>query len=107
CLLWAVVLRLIPDAYFAVVLHGVINAIKFVVKPVSDTIHIICRPAVKAWRAVKAPAKRASIRMVAKVGGKKIGNPEEEVAHVDEEAMASPPVSVTANPPPITLTAPS
>src|SRR5205085_10771080 len=30
CLVWAAVVRLIPDTYFAVVLHGVINAIKLV-----------------------------------------------------------------------------
>jgi Ca2+-transporting ATPase len=106
CLLWAVLLRCVPDAYFGIVFYGLIDAIKVVLAPVSTIIHVAFLPVMKASRAVKAPTKRIFKRMVAKVRGKKTGNPEEEAAHVDEEATVSSPMSPMTNLPPITLTAP-
>jgi Ca2+-transporting ATPase len=108
CLLWAVLLRLVPDAYFGAVFSDVISTLKFVLAPVSKALHFILLPVVQAWRAVMAPVKRASKRMAAKVRGKKAAaDVEEEVAPVDEEATVSSPMSPLTNLPPITLTAPS
>jgi P-type Ca2+ transporter type 2C len=108
CLLWAVLLRLVPDAYFGVIFNGVIDTLKFVLEPVSKVLHFILHPVAQAWRAVMVPTKRASKRMAAKVRGKKAAaDAEEEVAPVDEEAAVSSPTSPLTNLPPITLTAPS
>jgi Ca2+-transporting ATPase len=110
CLLWAVLLRLVPDAYFDVVFNGVVEAIKAILAPVSKALHLIFHPVAQAWRAMMAPTKRASKRMVAKVRGKKAPDAEEEITPADEEAAVSSPmspVSPMTNLPPITLTAPS
>lgn len=107
CLLWAVLLRFVPDAYFGMVFYGLIGAINVVLEPVSNIIHVAFLPVMKAWRAVKAPMKRVFKRMGAKVHGKKTSNPEEEAAHADEEAAVSSPMSPMTNLPPITLTVPS
>jgi Ca2+-transporting ATPase len=107
CLLWAVLLRLVPDAYFGVVFTGITGTFKVVLAPVWKALHFILHPVAQAWRAVIAPTKRASKRMAAKVHGKKAADAEEEVAPLDEEAAVSSPMSPLANLPPITLTAPS
>jgi Ca2+-transporting ATPase len=111
CLLWAVLLRLLPDAYFGVVFNTVVGAIKIVLVPISKALHLIFHPVAKVWHAVIAPTKRASKRMVAKVRGRKAAGAGEEVTPVvdEEAAVASPmsPMSPPTNLPPITLTAPS
>ena len=110
CLLWAVLLRLIPDAYFGVIFNGVVGAIKVVLLPVLRALRLIFHPLAQAWRAVMAPAKRGSKRMLAKVRDKKAACTEEEAGPVDEEAAVASPMSPMLSPtnlPPITLTAPS
>jgi P-type Ca2+ transporter type 2C len=108
CLLWAVLLRLVPDAYFGVVFNGVVGTFKIVLAPVSKALHFILLPVVQAWRAVMAPVKRTSKRMAAKVRGKKAAtDTEAEVAPIDEEVAVSSPMPPLTNLPPITLTAPS
>jgi Ca2+-transporting ATPase len=108
CLLWAVLLRLVPDAYFGAVFSDVISTLKFVLAPVSKALHFILHPVAQAWYAVMVPTKRVSKRMAAKVRGKKAAaDAEEEVAPVDEEAAVSSPMPPLTNLPPITLTAPS
>jgi P-type Ca2+ transporter type 2C len=108
CLLWAVLLRLVPDAYFGVVFNGVVGTFKVVLAPVSKALHFILLPVVQAWRAVMTPMKRTSKRMAAKVRGKKAAaDTEAEVAPIDEEVAVSSPMPPLTNLPPITLTAPS
>ena len=108
CLLWAVLLRLVPDAYFGVLFNGVIGTLKVILAPVSKALHFILHPVAQAWLAVMTPVKRASKRMAAKVRGKKAAaDAEAEVAPLDEEVAVSSPMSPLTNPPPITLTAPS
>jgi len=108
CLLWAILLRLVPDAYFGAVFSGVISTLKFVLAPVSKALHFILHPVAQAWYVVMVPTKRVSKRMAAKVRGKKAAaDAEEEVAPVDEEAAVSSPMPPLTNLPPITLTAPS
>ena len=107
CLLWAVLLRLLPDAYFGFVFNGLVGAIKVVVAPVLKVLHLVFYPVRQAWHAVMAPTKRALRRLVRKVPGKKSADAEQEAAPVDEEAATSSPMSPPTNLPPITLTAPS
>ena len=111
CLLWAVLLRLIPDSYFGVVFDGVVRAIKVVLAPISKALHFVFHPVAQVWRAVMAPTKRVSKWVVKKVRGRKAADDEVEiVVRVDEEAAVSSPMSPTSPPrnlPPITLTAPS
>ena len=115
CMLWAVILRLIPDKYFAVVFHAIINSCKVLSRPISRALLFVFRPARSIWRPVMAPAKRSSKRMFAKLRGKKAAAEEEETVLVDEEAPAATsritkdiaPTSPPTNLPPITLTAPT
>ncbi|KAK4695948.1 hypothetical protein P7C71_g1894, partial [Lecanoromycetidae sp. Uapishka_2] len=71
CLLWAVVLRCIPDKYAAAV-FGFANRIWLAIaRPVLKILSIIFSPAAKAWRSLSrtilSPTKRFSQRTMAKV----------------------------------------
>jgi Ca2+-transporting ATPase len=109
CLLWAVVLRIIPDRWAEVVFAAAIKAFLFVFAPVWKVVRIIFHPVGKAWRAVVAPTKRFSARMWAKAFGKKNKG---DAKRADEEAVSSDPEQLTTptrpftNLPPITLTTP-
>lgn len=113
CLLWAVLIRLFPDEWFAVVFNGVVDGMTFVLRPLFKGLHFVFHPIAQAWRAVMAPTKRASKRMTAKVFKKK--NNEEKIgkAAADEESHTISPVEVdtpvtpATNLPPITLTGPN
>lgn len=86
CLLWAVLLRCIPDAYFAVVFDAVTGAMGFVLKPIGKGLHFIFHPVAQAWRAVNRAVKRTTMRVM----GKKNAGVDE--APVDEEAAPATPV---------------
>lgn len=109
CLLWAVVLRIMPDRWAEVVFMAVIKAFLFVFAPMWKVVRIVFHPVGKAWRAVVAPVKRFSTRMWTKTFGKK---KEGGAERADEEAMSSgpekptTPTSPLTNLPPITLTTP-
>ncbi|KAL8703467.1 MAG: hypothetical protein Q9201_003341 [Fulgogasparrea decipioides] len=126
CLLWAVVLRCIPDLYAKVVFDFVGKIWLAVARPVMKVLAIIFRPVGKALTAVLAPTKRFNKRTVAKLSRKQAREDEaygKGVAAADVEAadgsgsemktLASPttppqPRNTSAEfpiqPPPITLT---
>ncbi|WEW55235.1 plasma membrane calcium [Emydomyces testavorans] len=113
CLPWAILLRCIPDRYFAVVFNGVIGAVAFVWNPFTEVMSFIFSPVKKAFSAMWVPVQRFSSRVKPKVLKQ---NPSEELQtrRHDEEALkldkddredVSQPTH--ANLPPITLTGPS
>ncbi|KAI4248479.1 MAG: hypothetical protein L6R40_001040 [Gallowayella cf. fulva] len=128
CLLWAVVLRCIPDVYAKAVFDFFSKIWLAVARPVMKVLAMIFRPVATAWRslsrAVFAPTKRFSRRTVSKMSRKKATEDEAfgkgKGAAADVEAakgsemdtMASPktppPQHTSAEfpmqPPPITLT---
>ncbi|KAL8735441.1 MAG: hypothetical protein Q9181_002839 [Wetmoreana brouardii] len=121
CLLWAVVLRCIPDSYAKVVFDFVGKIWLAVARPVMKVLAIIFRPVGKALTAVFAPTKRFSKRTVAKLSRKKAHEVEKGAADVESadgsgsemKNLASPmtppqPRNTSAEfpmqPPPITLT---
>lgn len=75
CLLWAVLVRLFPDPWFAVVFNGAVAALTVVLRPIWKVMHIIFHPVAQMFRAISRVTKRAF--------GKK--NAEEESNQVDEE----------------------
>ena len=108
CLLWAIVLRCIPDRYAAIVFHWADVAwlafykplYRFLLQPIGHSIRIV-------WR----PIARAASRVINRTTHKNAG-PEEKQT-VDEEAAAAPkapekfaekPSAPANNLPPITLT---
>lgn len=103
CLLWAVLLRCIPDEKFGKVFHVAVNAVAFVLRPVSKAFSIAFSPVKRGWRSLK--------RAVKKLTGKKTArdtDEEEQQQNDEEQAVAAVPMTpVTPPPPPITLTAPS
>jgi P-type Ca2+ transporter type 2C len=80
CLLWAVLLRLIPDAYFAIVFEAVTGAVAFVWRPVRQGLHFVFHPVAQAWRGMSRAVKRAVSKMTV------MKNTAQEEAPVDEEA---------------------
>ena len=91
CLLWAVVLRYVPDRYAAVLFDAAGTVWLAVYRPLARMLGVVFRPVGTGLRTVGAPVKRFSKRVVAKVGRKKIRGEEEGVG--DEEIA---PVAVKA-----------
>ena len=126
CLLWAVVLRCVPDRIAASVFSFATSIWLAVARPAMEILAIVFRPVGKAWNALSgavfAPTRRFTKRTASKLMRKR--GKEQDEAHdcaADEEAangsemksLASPktppPPSQTAaefpmQPPPITLT---
>ncbi|KEF50827.1 calcium-translocating P-type ATPase, PMCA-type [Exophiala aquamarina CBS 119918] len=71
CLLWAALVRLIPDVWFAVAFNAAVAASTVVLRPIGKFLHVIFHPVAEALRAVSRVTKR--------VVGKK------EAEHIDEE----------------------
>jgi Ca2+-transporting ATPase len=107
CLLWAVLLRCVPDAWYATVHQSVMGAIGVVLRPVGKGLHFVFHPVAQGWRAMSRGVKRTVKRMT----GKKDAVGDE--APVDEEAVPTTPVGKVVDeeerrspisPPPIILT---
>jgi len=118
CLLWAMVLRCIPDKYAAALFAFAGKTWSLFARPAMATLAFLWKPIAKTWAALSAavfsPTKRFSKRAAAKVLGKKSAEKNAE----DEEAgpgvqMSKPNTHDTATTmselpiqgPPITLTA--
>ncbi|KAL8807408.1 MAG: hypothetical protein Q9182_000747 [Xanthomendoza sp. 2 TL-2023] len=75
CLLWAVVLRCIPDVYAKAVFDFAAKIWLAVARPVLKVLACIFRPVAKGWRALSrtvfAPTRRFSSRTVSKLSRKK------------------------------------
>ena len=111
CLLWAVVLRYIPDRYAAAV-FGFANKVWLAfARPILRGLHTIFRPVAQAWRVMRRFAQRTTSKV--------LGRPRstDETAGPDEESglginigkLSSPtspvtPLELPLQPPPITLT---
>lgn len=111
CLLWAVVLRYIPDRY-AAALFGFTNKVWLALaRPVLKALHVIFRPVAQAWRVVKRFTKRTTSKGLGKSRPTKdsAGPDEESGLGINMEKFSSPtspitPPELPLQPPPITLT---
>lgn len=118
CLLWAVLLRSVPDKYAAKVFGFAGRTWLAIARPLMKGLSILVRPFVRGWRAISAvvfsPLKRFSRRTVAKTmkgKGSEVGSGTSSRVNSDEEAavelntkksMQS--AELPRQPPPITLT---
>lgn len=114
CLLWAILIRLFPDEWFGVVFYAVVNGVTFILRPVIKGLHFVFHPLAQCWRAIMAPTKRVTKRLIAKLRKDKIEQDKNGKAPADEESRIftpdekiSTPVTPPTNLPPITLTEPS
>lgn len=118
CLIWAILLRSIPDKYAAMVFGFAGRTWLAIVRPILKGLAIVFHPLVIGWRAVSAavfsPLKRFSQRTMAKTMKRKGSKAEsgtsssssDEEAAVEmrkEKSMQS--AELPRQPPPITLTA--
>ena len=110
CLLWAVVLRCVPDRYAAVVFDAAGTVWLAMYNPLARMLGFVFRPVGNGLGAVGGPMKRFSKRVVAKVrwknGGEEKGALDEEVAPVAGEGKEKGPEAPIRmhNVPPITIT---
>ena len=112
CLLWAVILRCIPDKYAVALFTFATNLYLAIARPIIRFLSIILSPFARAWKAVStavlAPVKRASTRAVDRPFRRKSTNDEREATkHADEEAgemSAQISAGLPRQPPPIILT---
>lgn len=58
CLLWAILIRLFPDPWFAVVFNAFVGALAFVLRPVWKVMHIIFHPVAEVFRSISRFTKR-------------------------------------------------
>ena len=111
CLLWAIVLRYIPDRYAAAVFCFVNKVWLALASPVLKGLNAFFRPVAQAWRVTKRFMQRTTSKVVRKTGAT------DDTACTDEESgleinmgkFSSPTSPVTPSelplqPPPITLT---
>ncbi|KAK5221701.1 plasma membrane calcium [Exophiala xenobiotica] len=83
CLLWGVLVRCFPDAWFAVVFNGAVGAMTVVLRPISKVLHIIFHPVAQVFRAISRFTKRT----VRKMTGKKPSSEGDEQSVDDEEYL--------------------
>ncbi|KAI4195478.1 MAG: hypothetical protein LQ350_007189 [Teloschistes chrysophthalmus] len=98
CLLWAVVLRCIPDVYAKKLFDAVAKVWLAVARPVLAVLAVVFKPIGRAWTAVAAPTKRFARRVVSKVSRKKVA--EDKAANnegiaADVEAASNPPLEMS------------
>ncbi|KAL8692384.1 MAG: hypothetical protein Q9218_002574 [Villophora microphyllina] len=93
CLLWAVVLRCVPDVYAKKVFDAVAKLWLAVARPVLSVLAVVFKPISDAWTVIAAPTKRFSRRVVSKLSRKEVeednGAPNEGTA-ADVEAANNP-----------------
>jgi Ca2+-transporting ATPase len=92
CLPWGVLLRLLPDQYFAAVFNFVVSQVSLLLYPLG-----------KAFRYVSGAFKKM-VRSVSRVFSRRSVTVDEEAGQSVEEWKHRPSDSVTPNPPPITIT---
>lgn len=83
CLLWGVLVRCLPDAWFAVVFNGTTHAMALVLRPVWKLLHVIFHPVAQVFRAIT----RFSKRTVRKITGRKTPGESENNQTTDEEQL--------------------
>ena len=111
CLLWAIVLRYIPDRYAAVV-FGFANKVWLALaRPVLKGLHVVFRPVAQAWRAMRRFTKRTTSKALGKTrASDDTAGPDEEAGLGINMGKSSSPISplttpeLPLQPPPITLT---
>ena len=79
CLLWAVLIRCLPDKYFAVVFDKVIHFMAVVLQPFSKALHFIFHPVAQLFRGMGRVTKR--------LFKKKGGSQEEEMTNTTDAEM--------------------
>ncbi|KAK4946981.1 plasma membrane calcium [Elasticomyces elasticus] len=85
CLLWGVLVRCLPDAWFAVVFNGVTRALAVVLRPMWKLLHIIFHPVASVFRAIT----RFSKRTVQKMTGRKASADEDESNHATSQEQVT------------------
>lgn len=108
CLLWAIILRYIPDRYAAAV-FGFCNKIWLAIaRPVLKGLNVVFRPVAKAWRVMRRFTQRTVLRK--KQAPDDTAGPDEESGlGIKMDNFSSPtspvgPPELPLQPPPITLT---
>ena len=68
CVLWAVIIRLFPDDWFAFIFNGCISGVGFVLGPFVMALRFIHRPFAQGWQSFTATIGRLSQRFSPKAG---------------------------------------
>lgn len=89
CMLWAILIRCLPDPWFAVVFDACYNALALVLRPIIKVLRVIFHPLAQAWRA----GKRTVLKMVGRKSKKTVGS-DTDMPEKDIERDSSPASSV-------------
>lgn len=82
CLLWGVLVRCFPDAWFGVVFYAVVDAMAVVLRPIARAMRFVFHPVAQAFRALS----RVSKRTARKIRGKSpAGEVDDDDNHVQGE----------------------
>lgn len=111
CLLWAIVLRYIPDRYAAAVFGFIDNVWLALARPVLKALKVCFRPVAQAWRITKRFTQRTTSKVLRKqqATNDSSGPDEESGLGINMGKFSSPtspmtPPELPLQPPPITLT---
>jgi Ca2+-transporting ATPase len=107
CLPWAVLLRILPDRYFAVVFNFVVGNLTFVLRPVAKGFGYVTHMTGKLFTSLWVLVKRLSRRLSARRQHGNDANQDEEAGSLSEvpSTMGSPTLAQSGpSPPPITVT---
>ncbi|KAK5095937.1 plasma membrane calcium [Lithohypha guttulata] len=58
CMLWAILIRCLPDRYFGAAFDATINGLAVVLRPINKVLHIIFHPVAQVFRAIGRGTKR-------------------------------------------------
>ena len=83
CLLWAVLIRLLPDAYFGVVFDATLNSMAVVLRPIIKVMHFIFHPVAQLFRGIGRVTKRMFRKKGTKEEEKAVSSDDAEKAGVD------------------------
>ncbi|KAM5463173.1 plasma membrane calcium [Microsporum ferrugineum] len=108
CLLWAVIVRCLPDRHFEIVMNMVIACFSFFWKPIARACRVIFSPIRKAFKTFGQTLFPKKDTLQPEELNEKRPR-DEEIGDIEKQAANSFPVAAppTIAPPPITLTAPS
>lgn len=116
CLLWGVILRLIPDKHFAVVFNFGVKCISFVVRPVTKALKLVWSPVGHGIHAIGSSLKRFTLRLFHRDSAKNSSIVDEEATALTDmnrlqtpssrlqTPASEPPMTPPTNLPPITIT---
>lgn len=87
CLLWAMLIRCVPDKYFGVVFDATVDAFAVIVRPITKFLHVVFHPVAQLFRGMGRVTKRVFKKKGAATEEEEMKETDAEKAAVRHQAM--------------------